>query len=110
MSRVLKVGNNTIAQVLSRKRRPVAQKIVNTALDGTAYVQTTGGPVWRYEVYIFCATLEEREAVDEACYEGAEVTLIFDDLTVNGFIESEAVSWREWVDEHGVGSFVLIKK
>lgn len=108
--RSLKLGNNTIAQVLTRKRHPAAQKIVNTALDGTAYVQITGGAVWRYEVYIFCSSLEEREAVDAACYEGAELTLIFDDLTVNGYIEGEAVTWHEWVDEHGVGSFVLIKK
>ena len=108
--RSLKRGSTTIAQVISRKRRPTAQKIVNVACDGTSYSQTTGSAVWRYEVYVYCATLEEREAVDAACYDGAEVTLIFDDLTVEGFIESNEVVWREWTDEHGVGSFVLIKK
>lgn len=108
--RVIKVGNDVVAQVLARKRKPTAQKIVNTALNGTSYVQTTGSAIWRYEVSIYCDTPEKRALVDEACYNGADVTLIYDDLTEIGYIEDVAVTWKEWTDEHGVGSFTLLRK
>ena len=107
----LKVGNAVIGKALSTKKLPTAQKVVNTALDGTAYVQITGNPILRYSVNCYCATPEMRDAVDAASNEGAEITLIMEDSTeITGYIEEPTVSWKEWKDGHGVGRFTLIKQ
>lgn len=109
MTMDIKVGNTVVGMLLAMKRRYTAQKIVNTALDGTVYVQNTGRPITRYEVHCYCGTSEDRDALDDGANNGDVVTITTrDDVDVVGYIESETVDWKEWVDGHGVGQFVFI--
>lgn len=109
-ARDIKVGGAVVATLLNATRKPTAQKVVLTAQDGTAYVQTTGYPIKKYEIACYCPTLADREAMDDACNEGAVVVITNEDETeISGYIEEKAVKWKEWRDGHGVGKFTLIK-
>lgn len=104
-----KVEGITIGTVLNAKRRFTAQKMVNTTLDGTVYIQSTGKPISRYEVYVYCGTPEDRNSLDKAANESASVTITLrDGAIVTGYIEEDEVTWREWIDGHGVGSLTII--
>ena len=84
-----------------------AKKISNIALDGTPYVQNTGVATERREVHIFCDTYAKRDATDNASNIGALLDVDWKGTTYRGYIEKD-ISWREWRDGHGVGSFTLI--
>lgn len=103
----LKVNGNTIATVLGCKKAYAAQKIVNTALDGSIYVQNTGKAVDRRLVHAFCATVDDRDDLDAASNDGATVTIEWRGKTLVGYI-AENVEWREWSDGHGVGVFTYL--
>lgn len=106
----LKIGNETIGMVLAIKRRPEAQKMMSIALDGTPYAQTTGRAIRKYVINCFCGTNEDRTKLDDACNEGALVTVITRDNTeVTGYIEEITLEWKEWIDGHGVTKFTLIQ-
>ena len=48
---------------------------------------------------------------DDAANNGDIVTVITrDEVEVIGYIEDETIAWNEWIDGHGVGRFVLIKR
>ena len=106
----LKVGNEVVGMVLGNlRRRYKAQKIVNTALDGTVYVQTTGRPITRFEVNCYCGTGEDRDKLDAGANNGDVITVTTRDLVdVIGYVEEDTIDWKEWVDGHGVGRFTLI--
>jgi len=107
----LKKGTSVYAKVLNAKRLFTAQKIINTALDGTTYIQNTGNAITRYELDIYCATATLRDLVDEACNDGARLTLVFENLsTIDGFIEDETIEWKCWKDGHGVSKIKFIKE
>lgn len=106
-----RVGNDVVGMVLGIKKRPQAQKITNAALDGTVYVQNTGRPIMRYEINVFCGTAEDRDKVDDAANNGDIVTVVTrEEVEVIGYIEDETITWNEWIDGHGVGRFILIKR
>lgn len=106
----IKVANTVVGMLLGNlKRQYTAQKVVLTATDGSVYVQNTGRPITRFEVNCYCGTPEARDAVDNASNNGDVVTVTTkDNVDVVGYIEDETVTWKEWVDGHGVGRFVLI--
>lgn len=107
----LKYDGNTVADVINAKQNLTAQKIVNTALDGTTYVQNVGNAITRYILDIYCETKALRDAVDLACNLGARLTLDFgENNTVDGFIEDNTISWKEWKDGHAVGKITFIKE
>ena len=109
MTMDIKVGNTVVGMLIAMKRRYTAQKIVNTAIDGTVYVQNTGRPITRFEVNCYCGTAEDRDKLDEGCNNGDVVTVTTrDDVEVTGYIEDDSIEWKEWVDGHGVGRFILI--
>ena len=102
-------GNTVLGTVLSTKQRYTSLKITNIALDGTPYVQNTGSPIDRRDVYLFCPTVAKRNAVDEASNKGAVISVEWNNQTIRGYIEQD-VAWKEWKDGHGVGSFTMIVK
>ena len=105
------VGNTLRGQVLNYKRKFEAQKLVSKALDGTSYAQSLGNAITRYEVHVYCATETNRNALDSACNECDEVSIILrSGSEIKGFIEDEEIVWKEWTDGHGVGKFTLIKE
>lgn len=107
----LKVDDYTIAKVLNAKKDLTAQKIVNTALDGSVYVQNVGNAITRYTLDIFCETKALRDMVDACCNNGARVTIVFSAQdTLDGFIEDDSISWKEWKDNHGVAKITFIKE
>ena len=107
----LKVGNEVVGMVLGLlKRKYTAQKIVNTALDGTVYTQNTGRPITRYMVNCYCGTEEDRNKLDDGCNNGDIITITTKDMVdVTGYIEEVSIEWKEWIDGHGVGKFTLIQ-
>ena len=107
----LKVGSQVVGMILNIKRQPQSRKVMNTALDGSVYVQNTGSPIRKYQVDFYCGTPEDRDRVDDACNEGDVVTIITrEEVEVEGFIEDQTIPWNEWVDGHGVGRFVLVQR
>ena len=102
-------GSTVLGTVLSATKRYTSLKITNIALDGTPYVQNTGTPVTRYDVYLYCETTEKRNAVDEASNKAAIINVEWNGKTIRGYVEQD-VTWREWKDEHGVGAFTMIVK
>lgn len=107
----LKIGSTLAGVLLNITKKPTAQKVINTALDGTTYIQNTGYPIMRYDVDCYCATPENRELVDDACNDGSIITLTDRSGTeILGYIEENAVKWKEWIDGHGVGKFTLIRR
>lgn len=107
----LKVGNSVVGKMLDIKRKYTAQKVINTALDGTVYVQTTGEKITRYVINVYCDTSANRDALDEAANTGAQITAIDRNSdSIIGFVEEDAIAWKEWADGHGVGKFTLIKQ
>lgn len=107
----LKVGNTVVGQVLEFRRKYTAQKIVNTALDGTVYVQNTGRPITRYETRCLCRTAEDRDKLDEGANNGDIITVTTrDNDDVTGYVENNTIEWQEWVDRHGVGRFTFIQR
>ena len=103
-------GSTSYGQVLKCTKGYTAQKITNIALDGTPYVQTTGTATDRRSVSVYCKTREKREALDAASNNGT-LLIIKNWLgnDIRGYIEKD-VSWQQWRDEHGVGSFTLMVK
>ena len=107
----IKVGDRYCGTVLNIKNRPVAQKLIITALDGTAYNQTLGDAIKKYLIYCYCPTGDQRTVVDNACNDGDVVTILRDDeVYIEGYIEETTIEWREWKDMHGVGAFTLMEK
>ena len=105
----LLIGDTSIGTVVNAKRSPQAQKMVTSALDGSTYVQTTGGRIMRYIVDVYCSTLAKRESLDSACNEGTLLTIVFgENSSANGYVEENEVSWKEWRDGHAVGRFTMI--
>ncbi|MBR5678671.1 MAG: hypothetical protein IKX20_11135 [Paludibacteraceae bacterium] len=106
----IKAGNTVVGMLLGNlKRQYTAQKVILTATDGTVYAQNTGRPIVRFEVNCYCGTAEDRDAVDDASNNGDVVTVTTkDNVDVVGYIEDDSISWKEWVDGHGVGKFTLI--
>ena len=105
------VGNDVVGMALNIKKRPQAQKVLNSALDGTVYVQNTGRAILRYEVNIYCGTKADRDKMDDASNNGDIVTVVDrDEVDIIGYIEDDTITWNEWIDGHGVGRFVLIKR
>ena len=97
-----------IGVVLGVKQAYEPQKIINTALDGTVYVQTTGKATDKKQVDVYCSTVERRNALDTASNEGALLTIDnWRGSRLLGFIE-KTVTWKEWKDGHGVGRFTYI--
>ena len=104
-----KLGDTVVGKIAGYKAIPQAQKIISTALDGTAYGQKTGNAIHKYEVNVYCSTALNRTLLDFACQGCTEVTIILrNGLEVIGIIEEETIKWKEWVDGHGVGKFTLI--
>ena len=108
----LKVGNEVVGMVLGTlRRRYKAQKIIVTALDGTTYAQNTGRPITRYEVNCYCGTAEDRDKLDAGSNNGDVITVTTrDEVDVTGYVEEDSIEWKEWVDGHGVGRFILIAR
>lgn len=107
----LYVGSTVRGHVLNYKRKYEAQKKVTTALDGTSYVQNLGNAITRYQIDVFCSTESNRNALDSACNECDNISIVLrDGNEVIGFIEEEEIEWKEWLDGHGVGKFTLIKE
>ncbi len=107
---VLKRGNNTLGSVIECVKNYTSQKILNIALDGTPYVQTTGTAIDKRTVSVYCSTKESRDAVDDASNECALLVVTgWKGKNIKGYIEKD-VTWKEWHDEHGVGRFTLIVK
>lgn len=105
------IDNLVVGTVLNYKHLPEAQKIISKALDGTIYGQSTGSATQKYEVDVYCSTGSKRQAINSACNDCSEVTMILrDGLTeIVGIIEDETISWKEWVDGHAVGKFTLVE-
>lgn len=107
----LKVGNDVVGRAIEFRRKDKAQKVINTALDGTAYIQNTGQPIIRYDVRCYCKTAEDRDKLDDGSNYGDLITVITaDDESVTGYIEDDIDWQQEWPDRHGVGHFKLIVK
>ena len=107
----LKIENTSVGTVLNAKRAYTAQKVINSALDGTTFIQTTGGAITRYIIDVYCETKAKRDILDEANNDGVLLTLVLDaNTSVYGYVEEETITWKEWRDGHGVGHFTLIKQ
>lgn len=105
----LKVGSTVVGRTIEFRRKYTAQKVVNTALDGTTYIQNTGGAITRYEVRCFCKTAEARDKLDEGANIGDIITVTtIENEDVVGYVESPTIEWQEWTDRHGVGKFTMI--
>ena len=103
-------GSTNYGQVLKCTKGYTAQKINNIALDGTPYVQTTGTATDRRSVSVYCSTRDKRIALDNASNNGALVIVKgWMGNDIRGYIEKD-VTWQQWRDEHGVGSFTLMVK
>lgn len=107
MADMIKTGNTVLGQTLMCKKQYNARNIVNVALDGTPYVQTTGTAENRRDVYIYCSTPERRDLTDNASNNGALLAVHWKGNIISGYIE-ENIEWQEWRDEHGVGHFTLL--
>lgn len=108
---ILKIGSTVIGTVLNVKNYPIAQKVLLTALDGTAYAQTPGQAIQKYKVDCYCPTGEARAALDEACNNCDIVTIVRDSQAFSeGYIEEKTISWKEWKDGHGISKFTLVQK
>ena len=105
--REITVNGNIVGRALGCKKAYSAQKIVNTALDGSIYVQNTGKPIDRRLVHAYCSTPESRYNLDSASNYGAAVTIEWNGKTLVGYV-ADNISWKEWADEHGVGSFTFL--
>lgn len=104
-----KIDNSVVGKVLNHKSLPQAQKIISTALDGTVYGQKIGDAIRKYEIDVYCSTFSRRTALDSACENCSEVTIILRNGTeFVGIIEEETIDWKEWKDGHGVGKFTLM--
>lgn len=104
---MIKVDNVSIGTVLGCKKMLTPNKVVNTALDGSVYIQTVGDPIDRRQIHAYCDTIAMRNALDYAANYGAQVTIEWNNQTIVGYIEND-VSWNEWKDGHGVGKFILL--
>jgi hypothetical protein len=103
----VKKGSSTLGVTLGCKRKYASRKVNPIALDGTPYTQTTGNATHYRTVHIYCETYEKRDAMDNASNGGALLDVEFGGVTYRGTVEKD-VTWREWRDGHGVGSFTLI--
>lgn len=102
------INESVVGTVVGYKSMPQAQKIISTALDGTVYGQKIGDAIRKYEVNVYCSTATYRTALDSACNNCSEVTIILRNGTeFVGVIEEETIEWKEWPDGHGVGRFTL---
>jgi len=107
----LKIESTSIGIVLNAKKQPYAQKIIKNALDGTTFIQTTGGAIIRYIIDVFCDTKAKRDSLDEANNNGTLLTLVLgENNSVYGYVEDETISWKEWKDGHGVAHFTMMKQ
>lgn len=106
----LKVGNDVVGRAIEFRRKDTARKVINTALDGSVYIQNTGQPIIRYEVRCYCKTAENRDKLDNASNNGDLITVVINDNdSVIGYVEDDTINWQqEWPDRHGVGHFKLI--
>ena len=103
----IKIDGVTVATALGCKQSYAPNKIVNTALNGTIYVQNTGKPIDRRLVHAYCESFSDREDLDRASNEGAALTIDWKDRTLLGYI-ADNISWQEWKDGHGVGAFTFL--
>lgn len=107
----LRIGNTVVGEVLEFRRKYDAQKLINSALDGTVHTQSTGGPITRYETRCLCRTAEDRDRLDDASNYGDIITVTTrDNVDVDGYVENNTIEWQEWKDRHGVGHFTFIKR
>ena len=109
MADYVKTGNTVLGVALGCVNSYKARKILNSALDGTPYMQTTGNPDMKKEVTIWCETPEDRYATDNASNNGALLSVEWHNKTFTGFVDGD-IKWEQFRNERGAGTFTLIVK
>lgn len=106
----IKRDNEILGTVIGFKRDYESNKINVVSLTGIPYTQTPGLAVHRRITNIYCDTYEKRDAMDNACNDGALMIVDWKGQIFRGYIEDRRIVWKEWRDGHGVGRFTLIVK
>ena len=75
-------------------------KIVNKLRNGQPNIQIIGDPSIRYSVH-FYADLATHDLLDQACTEGAEVTLHYHGEDYVGLIEEAEMPWEVFIEDEG---------
>jgi len=108
MEREVKVGSEIVGTMLDVKRNPSIHKVTGTFLSGRAFVQTIGNKTDRRRYWVYAPTKAARDALDNACLYGSLISIEWQGKVIYGYAEDDRLTWKEWRDEHGVCSFMLI--
>ena len=108
MERDVKVGSEIVGTMLDTKKDPNIHKVTGKFLSGQAFIQTIGNKTDRRKYWVYAPTKSTKETLNDACLYGSLISIEWQGKIVYGYIEDDKLTWKEWRDEHGVCSFMLI--